>query len=177
MDFLNKGNGIWFPIRFSSFLLYRNCKRLREFEEIGISRQSCRDVCKYHLGKLLRLLSGFRPRIRPLGSVCHILWCLLSRPKEPPFSRLFNFWGQRRVHGCGGTEQRVLKARALPLIAIFPRHLSGKVWWSMICTLMEAYFRPITIILHLISITFELFNVSNIYSLLMELSLWSPVDV
>ncbi len=40
MDFLNHregGNG--FLIRFSSFVLYRNCKRLREFEEIEISRQ------------------------------------------------------------------------------------------------------------------------------------------
>jgi hypothetical protein len=33
MDFLNYR----FPIRFSSFLHYRNCKRLREFEEIEIS--------------------------------------------------------------------------------------------------------------------------------------------
>jgi hypothetical protein len=35
---------IWFTMRFSSFLLYSvhslNCKRLREFEEIEISRQS-----------------------------------------------------------------------------------------------------------------------------------------
>ncbi len=30
------GKGIWFSIRFSSFLLYRNCKRLREFEEIAV---------------------------------------------------------------------------------------------------------------------------------------------
>jgi hypothetical protein len=27
--------------QFSSFLLYRNCKRLREYEEIEISSQSC----------------------------------------------------------------------------------------------------------------------------------------
>jgi hypothetical protein len=32
------GKGVWFSIRFSSFLLYRNCKRLREFVEIEISR-------------------------------------------------------------------------------------------------------------------------------------------
>ncbi len=32
--------GIWFSIRFFSFLLYRNCKRLREFEEIEISSQA-----------------------------------------------------------------------------------------------------------------------------------------
>jgi hypothetical protein len=31
-----KGKGVWFSIRFSSLLLYRNCKRLREFEEIEI---------------------------------------------------------------------------------------------------------------------------------------------
>jgi hypothetical protein len=44
MDFLNhrEGGMVPYSIRFSSFLLYRNCKRLREFEEIEISRQSCR---------------------------------------------------------------------------------------------------------------------------------------
>jgi hypothetical protein len=31
-----KRKGVWFSIRFSSLLLYRNCKRLREFEEIEI---------------------------------------------------------------------------------------------------------------------------------------------
>jgi hypothetical protein len=40
MDFLNHREGVWFPIRFSSFLLYRNCKRLREFEEIEISNKA-----------------------------------------------------------------------------------------------------------------------------------------
>ena len=41
MDFFNhREKGIVF-FRFSSFLHYRNCKRLREFEEIEISRQSC----------------------------------------------------------------------------------------------------------------------------------------
>ena len=39
-------------------------KRLYEFEEILISRQSCRG--EYQGGKLFRLLSGLRPRIRPL---------------------------------------------------------------------------------------------------------------
>jgi hypothetical protein len=33
MDFLNHREGVWFTIRFSSFLIYRNCKRLSEFEE------------------------------------------------------------------------------------------------------------------------------------------------
>jgi hypothetical protein len=42
MEFLNHGGGGMVSIRFSSFLIYRNCKRLREFEEIDISRQSCR---------------------------------------------------------------------------------------------------------------------------------------
>jgi hypothetical protein len=66
VDFLNHGEGgMVFFIRFSSFLLYRNCKRLREFEEIEISRQSCRPDCEEQGGKLLRLLSGFRPRILP----------------------------------------------------------------------------------------------------------------
>ncbi len=63
-------------IRFSSFSIYsvqkmncRNCKRLREFEEIEISRQSFRCDSEKRGGKLLRLLSGFRPRIRPQGMV------------------------------------------------------------------------------------------------------------
>jgi hypothetical protein len=55
MDFLNKREGGIPPysIRFSSFLLYsvqqlncRNCKRLREFEEIDISRQNCGGDCE-----------------------------------------------------------------------------------------------------------------------------------
>jgi hypothetical protein len=53
MDFLTIGKGVWFSIRFSSFLLlnvqlmnYRNSKRLREFEEIEISRQTCRGDCE-----------------------------------------------------------------------------------------------------------------------------------
>jgi hypothetical protein len=36
MDFLNYREGVWFSIRFSFFSLSRNCKRLREFEEIEI---------------------------------------------------------------------------------------------------------------------------------------------
>jgi hypothetical protein len=40
--FLTIGKTVWFFIRFSSFLLYRNCKRLREFEEREFSRQCCR---------------------------------------------------------------------------------------------------------------------------------------
>jgi hypothetical protein len=49
MDFLNHRSG--FLSEFSSFLLYsvqqrseETCKRLREFEESEISRQSCREV-------------------------------------------------------------------------------------------------------------------------------------
>ncbi len=34
---LTIGKEVWFSIRFSSFLIYRNFKRLREFEEIEIS--------------------------------------------------------------------------------------------------------------------------------------------
>jgi hypothetical protein len=40
MDFKTIGKGVWFSIRFSSFLLYRNCKRLREFREIEISSKA-----------------------------------------------------------------------------------------------------------------------------------------
>jgi hypothetical protein len=51
MDFLNQGR-VWFSISFSSFLLYRNCMRLGELEEIEISRQSCIGDCKLQGGKL-----------------------------------------------------------------------------------------------------------------------------
>jgi hypothetical protein len=78
MDFLNNIEGVWCSVRFSLFLLYRNYKRLRqfeeilkmlhEFEEIEISRQCCcRSDWEKQGGKLLRFLSGFRLRIRPLG--------------------------------------------------------------------------------------------------------------
>ncbi len=61
MDFLNHREGGVVTISFSSFLLYRNCKRFREFGEIEIPRQSC--TGEKQGGKLWRLLSGFRPRI------------------------------------------------------------------------------------------------------------------
>jgi hypothetical protein len=45
MDFFNHiGKVVGFSIRFSSFLLCKNCKSLREFEEIEISRQICIEV-------------------------------------------------------------------------------------------------------------------------------------
>jgi hypothetical protein len=43
----------------------KDCTRLREFEEIEISRQSCKGDCEKQRGKLFRLLSKFRQRIRP----------------------------------------------------------------------------------------------------------------
>jgi hypothetical protein len=52
MDFLNHGDGgvVFFQVFLLFPLLcrvthYRNCKRLREFEEIEISMESCRDDC------------------------------------------------------------------------------------------------------------------------------------
>jgi hypothetical protein len=55
MDFLNhrEGDVVSYQVKFSSFLLYStlthcgNCKRLREFGEIEISRQSCRYDFEY----------------------------------------------------------------------------------------------------------------------------------
>jgi hypothetical protein len=35
-----KGKGVWFSMSFPSFLTYRNCKRLCEFEEIEISSKA-----------------------------------------------------------------------------------------------------------------------------------------
>ncbi len=68
MDFLNhREGGMVFLSGFPpfSFTVYSNCKRLPEFEEIEISMQSFRGDYEWQGGKLLRLLSGFRPRIRP----------------------------------------------------------------------------------------------------------------
>jgi hypothetical protein len=61
MDFLNHGEGGMV----SSFLLYRNCKILRELEEIEISSKAV-EVTVNNKEEIFRLLSGFRPRIRPL---------------------------------------------------------------------------------------------------------------
>ncbi len=81
MDFVTLEDGVWFSIRFFSFLFYsvqylnsRNCKRLREFEEIYILRQSCTVEVTVTVqgGKLLRLFSGFHPRIRPLEVIIFI---------------------------------------------------------------------------------------------------------
>jgi hypothetical protein len=69
--------GVWFSVR---FLLYRNCKRLREFEEIYISSQSYICDCELQGGKLLPhsgsytrslLVSQDRRHlfVTPLGSV------------------------------------------------------------------------------------------------------------
>jgi hypothetical protein len=72
MDFLNyrEGGVVFYQVFLPSPLQCkvthcRNCKRLRECEEIEISRQSCRGDFEKQGGKLLRLLSGFRPRIGP----------------------------------------------------------------------------------------------------------------
>jgi hypothetical protein len=46
MDFLHNREEGMVPIRTVSFLLYINCKRLHEFEEIEISRQSSRGECE-----------------------------------------------------------------------------------------------------------------------------------
>ncbi len=54
----------WFSFRFSPFLLYRNCKRLREFEEIEYQGKAVEVTVNGKEEKLFRLLSGFRPRIR-----------------------------------------------------------------------------------------------------------------
>jgi hypothetical protein len=45
---------------------------------LEISRQSCRGDCEYQGGKLLRLLSGFRYRIRPQKSYVVYRTCTLS---------------------------------------------------------------------------------------------------
>ncbi len=75
-----KGRGYGFLSGFPnfSFTVYSNwtVKTVRgcmSFEEIEISRQSCRGDCEARRKrKLLRLLLGFRPRIRPLGGFYYI---------------------------------------------------------------------------------------------------------
>ncbi len=76
------------PLVLSNFLLSpfqctvthcRSCKRLREFEEIEISRHSCR-------GKHLRLLPGFRQRILPL---LENFGAFIRPPADPRFVGCF----------------------------------------------------------------------------------------
>jgi hypothetical protein len=63
MDFLShREGGVVFyqvfllsPLQYSETLYCRNCKRLREFEEIEISRESCRGDCEQQGEKLLKL--------------------------------------------------------------------------------------------------------------------------
>jgi hypothetical protein len=72
MDFLPLGKGYAF-YQFSSFLLYRNLKRLREFEEIEMSRQSfCTAACVFyehvcpHLPRLPLDMSVLHQPVLPL---------------------------------------------------------------------------------------------------------------
>jgi hypothetical protein len=53
-------------IRFSSFLLYRNCKRLREFKEIEISSKAVEVTVNKTKGNSKDFCLEFRPRIRSL---------------------------------------------------------------------------------------------------------------
>jgi hypothetical protein len=73
MDFLNhrEGGVVFYQVFLLSPLQCtvtncRNCKRLREFEETEISRQSYREVTVNSKEENSRLFSEFRPRIRPL---------------------------------------------------------------------------------------------------------------
>jgi hypothetical protein len=59
--------------------------RLREFEEIEIARQSCRGDCEKG-GKLVTLLSGFPPRIRPLYSYSTVFELLKLSLRDCPFT-------------------------------------------------------------------------------------------
>jgi hypothetical protein len=65
----------------------RNCKRLREFEEIEISRQCWRGDCEYNKEKTL--LSGFHFRIRPQITSRH-----------PLLQRTVFFWTGSTVLKC-----------------------------------------------------------------------------
>ncbi len=47
--------GVWF----SSFLLYRNCKRLREFEEIEISSKAVEVTVNNNEENLQTFVSGY----------------------------------------------------------------------------------------------------------------------
>ncbi len=64
MDFWNHREGVWISIRFPPFSFTGTVGGLREFEEIEISRQSCRGELWISGKENLRHLSGFRPRIR-----------------------------------------------------------------------------------------------------------------
>ncbi len=69
MDFLNHREGgmvfyqvfLLSPLQCTLTICVEICKRLREFEEIEDSRQSCRGDCEKQGEKLLKFLSGFPP--------------------------------------------------------------------------------------------------------------------
>ena len=74
MDFLNHREGgvvlhqlfLLSPLQCTA-MHYRICKKLREFEEIEISRQSCRGDCELQEEKLLILLSGLCPTLKKIS--------------------------------------------------------------------------------------------------------------
>ncbi len=87
MDFLNHRDGSM--VFYQVFILNsRNCKRLREFEEMEISRLSCRWDCEQQGGKLLRLLSGFLPRIRSQDYTTQPSWCAIQLNLASPYPYL-----------------------------------------------------------------------------------------
>ncbi len=128
------GKGVWFSIRFNSFFLYISCKRLCDFEEIEISRQSCRGDCEWQGGKLL---SGFRLRIRPPAQAIMAAWyasnfkniarqtaiTICSRLPYPTrssssiqilFVHLCFTWGQLRPSGRAPGQRGSSEANSFP---------------------------------------------------------------
>jgi hypothetical protein len=86
MDFLNhrEGGMVFYQVFLLSPLqctvvncieTVNGCVSLKNCES-QISTESCRGYCEYQRGKLLGVLSGFRPRIRPQHKIlifhCHI---------------------------------------------------------------------------------------------------------
>ncbi len=66
MDFLNYREGGMVFYQVFLLLLYRNCKRLREFEETESQAKTLEVTVNNKEENSLDFLSGFRPRILPL---------------------------------------------------------------------------------------------------------------
>jgi hypothetical protein len=94
MDFLNHKEGVWFSLRFSSFLLYRNCKRLREFEEIGISSKAVEVTVNNKDENFYDFCLDF---VQEFG-----LWSTAAAPPPPPRTHQIQYF---RVVHIFGTEK------------------------------------------------------------------------
>jgi hypothetical protein len=108
--FVNIENTLEFSTR---VVLYSNTHFTQPFLNQLVSSCACPHSLKYHAASSQASLKS-----------CWALppWAQLSRPDTPlpPFSHIFSCEGNIKNMDCGSTEQRDLKARALPWFSSCP---------------------------------------------------------